>query len=348
MNMYWLELKRFLKEKSKYIITGTLLFGLLFSILLVILDQTDSEIDMEIKESSEIFDNDSKASFFQFYIEKEDGSSFKNEAIMNELFNTDDLYKEVLLETNIDINEIIEISEEKAYFDFLPIKVKFNGDSDIYTAFFETGDESGNIRVANFYYDYLLDDNFTVLESHKIIPLVEPRIVEYEEEIQVTESSKIKIASMKNIIINTVLGFILAFGTVAGLLILKELFGKKLSYIFGYTSENFDDFIIYDKNFTNEKSVQYFLSIPENAKKLILSETKLNKNDQNILFADTNLDIQLVDSIELASTTNIYDEIILIIKTGETTRTWYNKQIDLIELHDTKNKGIQLNNIDIE
>lgn len=348
MNIYLLELMRFLKEKIKYIVTGTLVFGALFSIFLVMIDQTDSEEEMEIKESIAIFENDSKASFFQFYVEKEDGSSFRNGPIMNELFNMDDLHEEVLRETNININEIIDISKEKEYFEFSPIRVKFDEKSDIYTASFETGDESGNIEIANFYYDYLLDNNFTVLESHKIIPLVEPRFIEYEEQIEDTKLSQVKLLSVKNIITNTVFGFVLAFAMVAGLFILKELFGKKISFVFGYTAEDFDDIVIYDKKFANERSVQYFLSFPENAKKLVLSETELNKTSQDILFSDSNVNIQIINSIEFAPTTDTYDEIILIIKTGETTRNWYNKQIALIDLHDTKNKVIQLNNVDAE
>ena len=346
MNIYWLELKRFFQEKINYIVMGTLILGLILSFFLMLTEGTDSEEEIVKNEREEIFETKSQSSYFRFYIEKQDGSSFSNGSIMNELFNMENIYKKVLLETDIDINKIIDTAEEKEYFDFSPVTVKFDGNSNIYAALFGTGDNLKNMQIASFYYDYLLDDNFTVLESHRILPIDEPELIEDEENTQSTGLSEEKYTNIKNTIINIIFAVVAAFGLTTGILILKELFGKNLSFLFGYKVEEFDDFIVYDKKFANKKSIQYFLGFPEKSQKLILTESNLNKTDRNILFADNNLHVQLLNSIEYAPVTNIYDEIILIIKTGETTRKWYEKQVSLLELHDTKNKVIQLNNID--
>src|SRR5699024_11169605 len=150
---------------------------------------------------------------------------------------------------------------------------------------------------------------------------------------------------IKDIIINIIKGFIFAMTLSLGFLFLKELFGKKLSFVFGYTAEDFDDFIVYDKQFNNEKSVRYFVGIPSDVEKLVLTEAGLNEDEQKLLFTDSNrANFKVNNSIELTSTSDIYDEIILVVQTNSTTRRWYNKQKELLRLHDVKTKIVQLNN----
>src|SRR5699024_1477764 len=196
MNIYWLEIKRFLKENKKNIIMGTLLLGVLLGGAITFLNQTDTEEDQEteIEDSREVFENDSRSAYFRFYIEKVDGSSISTAATLNELFNMEELYEKVLTETDIDINEIKEFAEDKEIIDFSPIKVKINGDSNIYTAIFETGDNRDNMSLANYFYNYLFDKQFNMLEKHTVYSLVEPELVEdieeKEEETKAVQSQK--------------------------------------------------------------------------------------------------------------------------------------------------------------
>src|SRR5699024_9511722 len=110
--------------------------------ILTFLNQPSSEENQEteIEDSREVFENDSRSAFFRFYIEKPDGTAFGNSATMDQLFNLDSLYDNALTETDIDIKRIKEIAEEKEIIDFSPVKVKVNGDSNIFVAIFETGD----------------------------------------------------------------------------------------------------------------------------------------------------------------------------------------------------------------
>src|SRR5699024_6238399 len=198
-----------------------------------------------------------------------------------------------------------------------------------------------------YYYNYLLEEHFDLLENHKTYLLVEPEFVKDKEEQknEISQSKNSKIELIKDNIINIITGFIFAIALSLGLLLLRELFGKKLNFIFGYTAEDFDDFIVYDKQFNNEKSVQYFVGTPNDAEKLILTEVGLDDDDKKLLFADSNItNVKVNNSIELTSTSDIYDEIILIVQTNNTTRKWFNKQKELLKLHDVKTKIVQLNN----
>lgn len=350
MNIYWLEIKRFLKENKKNIIIGTLFLGVLLggAITFLNLNNSEEEQETEIEDSREVFENDSRSAYFRFYIEKIDGSSFSNAATLNELFNIEELYERVLDETDINIKEIKEFAEDKEIIDFSPVKVKINGDSNIYTAIFETGNNKDNLTLANYYYNYLFNNQFSILEKHTIYSLVEPELVKdiekKEEDTKVVQSKKSNFEWIKNIIINLIIGFILSVVLVIGILLLKELFGNKLNYFFGYDAEEFDDFILYDKKLNNKKSIQYFLDLPHSANKLILIESGINQEQKRLLFDNSNSNINISNAIDNTSTSEIYDEIILIIKVNETTRKWYNEQKKLINLHEAKTKIIQLNN----
>src|SRR5699024_955533 len=261
-------------------------------------------------------------------------------ATMNELFNMESLYEEILDETDIDIEEIKELAEEKKVPDFSPVKVKIN-DSNIYTAIFETGDNKENMILANYYYNYLLNGQFDILENHKIYPLVEPGFVKdkKEQKAEVTQSKTSKIELIKDIIINIIKGFIFAMTLSLGFLFLKELFGRKLSFVFGYAAEDFDDFIVYDKQFNNEKSVRYFVDIPSDVEKLVLTEAGLNEDEQKLLFTDSNrANYEVNNSIEITSTSNIYDVTILAVQKNSSTRRWYNKQKEFLRLHEVNAK----------
>lgn len=348
MNLYWLEIKRFIKEYAIKIVIGAILLGILLGGALTYLRQSspEKEQEEEIEDSELVFENDSRAAFFRFYIERPDGTSFNNAPTMNDLFNMRDLYQEVLTETNIDIEEIKELAEEKEVPDFSPIKVSTRNDSYIFTAVFETGDDQDNLELANFYYDSLFGERFSILENNKIYSVTEPILVEDTEEAEaekVTQSKKSTSEIVRTIISNSVIGIILSTALMIGLALLNEMFGKKLNFIFGYDAEDFDEFMIYDKKLDNEKSLQYFARIPHSAKKLVLVETGLSEAEEGKIFNNSDSNIDISHSIESTSTSDSYDEIIVIVKVSETTRKWYNDQRKLIGLQDAQSKLIQLN-----
>lgn len=349
MSIYWLEIKRFFKENKINIIKGTFLLGIVLGGIITVLNQPtlQEEHETEIEDSQEVFENNSRSAFFRFYIEKPDGTAFGNSATMDQLFNLDSVYDEALIETDIDINKIKEMAEEKEVIDFSPVKVKVNDDSNIFIAIFETGDNKENIALANFYYDYLFNRGFNILEDHELYSLVEPELVENNEEkedsAKIAQSRKSKPNLIKSVIVNLIIGLILSAVLIIGLLLLKELFGKELNYFFGYDAEDFDDFILYDKQLDNKKIIQYFVNIPHSARKLVLTEKELSNKEKKILFNDSNVNFEVSDSIENTLPSHTYNEIILIVKTHETTRNWYNKQSKLINLHNVKTKVIQFN-----
>lgn len=348
MNIYWLEIKRFLEENKKNIIIMILVLGVLLGGIFTFLGQriAEEEVEEEIEDSKEVFENDSQAAFFRFYIENPDGYAFNNSPVLDELFNMEYLYEEVLLETGTNIKKIKELAEDKEIIDFSPVKVRINSDSYIYTAIFETGNNQANIRLANFYYNYLFNDKISILKDHTVFSLVEPELVkkvEKDDEVKVVSSQKSKSNLVKTIGKNLIISLVLSAIIAIGIVILQTLFGKKLGYVFSYNAEDFDDFMLYDPQLKNKNSIQYFMNTPSSAKRLILSQAAFSQEDKIAMINQVDENITWSSSIETTSTSDYYDEIVLLVQANETTRNWFNKQKKLMGLHEAKTKLIQLN-----
>lgn len=360
MSIYIVEINRFLKANIKFIIGTTLILGLLIAGLNVLLNQTSESVDTgqeaEVVESQGVFSEGSRPAFFRFYIENSDGYTFSNAVTLDQLFNLERVYKNVHTETAIDIKKIKETAAKKGNVDFSPVGVAVDYDSYIFLATFETGDNAKNLSLANYYYNLLLNNEFNILQNHTIYSIVEPRLVDdVEEEVEeesgqeemqgeiIDQTKKTSVDLIKEIVISLIIGFILAAVLSTGIILLKELFGKKLNYFFGYDGESFDEYIVYDKQFENEESVQYFVGLNNSLNKLVLMESEINNTEKEILFKNSDFNFDFSQSITSTNISNKYDEIILIVKPRSTTRKWFNNQKNLIGLHDAKTKLVQMN-----
>ena len=357
MDIYMLEIKRFFKDNQKFIIATTLILGILIAGLNIFLNQSSEleEQNTEVVESQGVFNEDSRPAFFRFYVENSDGYAFSNAVTLDQLFNLGSVYDDVKAETNIDIKKIKETALEKGNLDFSPVRVSVDYDSYIFIATFETGNNSKNLQLANFYNNLLLNNEISILENHTIYSLVEPQLVPELEEAtdeEAEEGSNKEILDqtqrtlmdwVKEIVISLIIGLVLAAVFSTGVMLLKELFGKKLNYFFGYDGESFDNYIVYDKQLANDESVQYFVGLDNSLNKLILMESEINQSEKEVLFNNLEFNFDFSQSITSTRISNKYDEIILIVNPCSTTRKWFNNQVKLIGLHDAKTKLVQMN-----
>src|SRR5699024_9704084 len=149
----------------------------LFSILIYTQKNRKNSTSEEVNESSEVFNDDSSLGYFQFYIEYPDGDQFTNVGLLNQLFNSELMYENVLARTSINIDELKDDALDfGADDDFQPINVSIDSSSNVFTASFDTGSNRDNIKLANFYYEYLLGDNFNVLQNNNIYEMNAPQI----------------------------------------------------------------------------------------------------------------------------------------------------------------------------
>lgn len=360
MNTYPLEIKRFIKKYFKIVIIGAVTIAVLLTMASFFMsNDIQEEVEPEVEESPIIFGNDSRIAYFRFYIEQPDGSTFNNSSTVHQLFNLNTVRDEVFETTGINVKRIEkEVREEGVHIDFSPVRVTVDPNSSIFTALFETGKNRNNLNVADFYFDKLINKEFNVLEKKIIYPIVEPQLVE-EPEIEIKEgidaSETVNKAIIVDLVINTVIWFILGGVLAIGLALLKELYGKKLNFAFGYDNGEEDDLIVFDRILNNQDLINHFIASPFKNKKLIISERPIGdyiKNkiicNKNILTFDGKDSDNKVYLDEKASILEMdvhskYEEVILLVETNVTSRKWYNEQLKLSELHALDVKTVQIN-----
>src|SRR5699024_536197 len=143
-----------------------------------------------------------------------------------------------------------------------------------------------------------------------------------------------------------VIGIILGIVFGIGLALIKALFGKKLTYAFGYAIDDSLDFMIYDEKLNNYEEIANFINFPYTDNKVIISENREG-------FKHSKLEKQIHGN-EIIVTNNIADdtikklskensEVIIVVSPYKTSRTWFNTQMRLMKLDNLSLKIIQVN-----
>src|SRR5699024_275761 len=153
-----LEFKRFIKKYWKMLIISGSILAVTFSLFTFFIVNKSSSSKDEIEEvsQSDYFENDSMPAYFQFYLERLDGTVFSNAAMVERFLNTESRYQQTLEHNGIKLMEIKEIVRgEEGKEDYVPIDIRTDDASYIYTAIIETGNDKDNLKIANFFYEYL-------------------------------------------------------------------------------------------------------------------------------------------------------------------------------------------------
>jgi len=346
MNIYWGEIQRFIRQKWKKILLLALILMVAFSSLIIFQKVRNNSSQQSTTESSEFLNDDTNVGYFQFYIEYPDGYPYTNGEMLNELFSSDQMYEDVLEEISTDIVDLQEEAIELgAPEEFHVIDVEFDSSSNIYTAFFDTGVNEENLELANFYYEYLLNDNFAVLANKQIYTMELPQLLD-EELLDDSQQNN----EAQNTLGITITESLLTVGvsTIVGLSlsliywVVKENFSNKLNYSFAYRIDNSNSFLLIDsKIYKDNNIISYFIGTT-NDNTVILNEkkywTKKIKNEYDLDFREYNSLLEIEPSIN----TEI-DEVFIIVTPTFTNRKWYNAQIKLCEMKNITPKIIQIN-----
>lgn len=197
MNFYWIEVKRFIQKYGKIIVLSAIVFGVVFASLMFFRNDEPRLEDPAVEENTEIFEGDSMPAYFRFYIEQLDGYTYTNGKTVHELFNLPNMIELASMEIGnnlLEIQQTVQQTTEKE--EFTPVTVEIDSSSNLFTATFTTGDNRDNLRLAEFYYDYLFNEGFEILENNIVYSIEEPQLMdsrlliepsETEAEMQATE-----------------------------------------------------------------------------------------------------------------------------------------------------------------
>src|SRR5699024_10378070 len=333
MNLYWIEIKRFLKKYYKIILLSSILFSVFFiGILFITKKDTTIDEDSLDEDNIEIFGGNSKPSYFRFYVEQPDGYTYTNGATVDELFNLDEMYELASERTGIDLFSLKEeihsqLNESEEV--LKPVNVKIDTSSNILTAFFITGNDTDNLKIASFYYNYLFNEGFEILDNNLLYSLEEPQLSEpriAEEEKLENDSKPIKNISIKEIVKDGAFGFVLGCRLSIGFVVVKELFSKKLNYSFTYNTGNPDYFVLYDSKITTVEFIHQFISLPFKNKKIFVTLNISNNTIKELISGSNDLENQCekYHSLSDIPVSKEIDEIIIFVLSNDTSRKWYN------------------------
>lgn len=359
MKAYLNEVLRFFKKYFRNILIGGLVLGLLFGGVLYNRTQNNDEPaeELEIELSGEQLVNQVEPAYFQFYIVQPNGNTFTNFPVINDVFNLESVTEEALEATGINIKRIEEIVKNRNLEENTPgdseeynvVEVTKDDSSNVMTAIFDSGNVYNNLSLANYYYDFLFNEELDILSENKLYSIVEPKLVEFPDESEVSggegQESRDQTASFSLIgaIVNFIIGVIFSFILLSVIFLIKELFSNKLNYAFTYDRGKQENFLIYNNSINSPELINYFIGLPYSKDKIILSENKLEENS----FLEDNVELNIIKNnyqsmLNVNNLSNI-EEIVIIVTANETTREWYEKQFELSKMKNIRIKIIQIN-----
>lgn len=367
MESNWIEIKRFLNDYKKDIIIGAVIFAFLFALGLFFLNSESEDVNQneETFEPSEIL-NDAQPAYFQLYIEYEDGKPYTNYSIVNQYFNLPTVKEEASEVTGVDIKTIEENIEEEIYVNGLDENIKVinvtrNDNNHLFTISFNSGNERNNLRISEYYFDMIFNNDSDFFSNKSTYLFVEPTIAKPSEDEEETEelaeentqSNVSIISSVIDHAINLITGLVIGIVMMIGFVLLKELFGKKLNYSFAYDIAEDEYFILYDQNVQMKENISQFVAAPFRSKKIVVSENSMKKMEQDLLAGNRDIAFEqevnpstlLIEERTLADIEvgTKFSEIIILVHPTLTTRKWYKTQKEFANIYDIPTKIVQIN-----
>lgn len=345
MKFIWVEIWKFIKNNLIKIIIGTLALATIF--VVVSKRNMDTQLTNLKEEADElVFEIDSRPASFQFYIELMDGTSFHNNTLIEQYITTPEQLQEASNETNTKLINLVRETENKALVDYSDsgetkiIGITRDTNTNLMEFYVNVGNENDNMKIANYYFNYLLNDNVPFLSDKEITIFYEPAIVKLDEDLE-TEDTEISTTSSFNLWKNAFIGLVVGLVVTTGLLLFYTFVSKKLKYSFSYSIKADDYFILSDNRLKNEDELTELFNQTNNSDTKTISETDLTDRKVLVNVSNNNMDsyrsILEIPNLEEAT------RIIYIIEENKTNRSWYNNQRNLEKAYDVPVIVLQIN-----
>lgn len=330
------ELSKLFKKNKRSIIISMFVFALLIfggvSALNYLSDSTKNEDSLPSFQN-----NENNPGIFRMYVEQEDGTIYINSMIIEEYMLLPEVLKQAESETGVEITDVLleEIQENfvKTQYDRGALGLSRNGSTHIFTFTTNVGTEEENLKVAEFYYNYILSENINMLDNKLVYIVSEPEIYNPESfaasDIQIDVQKDNGSSSIMSILM-TIIGSLLASLILAILFVtVKQLLNKKINYAFSYGVADTDRLVLVDSNDT--KNVLRLIKNSRQKQLLLISEfdipLELKNEIENIPGV---LVVHHVDELDVD-----YDISLpyLFVESGKTNKKWYREQFKKLHLY---------------
>jgi len=281
------------------------------------------------------------AYFFRLFIENPDYNSFgRSNLLLEALINEDTLE---LATKNLDNK--ININPEYM------IHVQQNTENMLHTFVFTTGNKLESKELAESYFQLITNKELEILKDRRIYIFDSPTLINIKdkknEELDIAPPKPNIYRALASILIT--LGISFVFGVFFGVFIafVKEKFNNKIGYLFNYGLSSNSRILNVDNNEKiNNEQLKYALVEPSLSKSIILYEpTQKNSNMINKIKENkmnTDIEFTFVTNILEVNPRIDFDEIVLLISIGSTSRKWYNNQLEYLNNNKLSKKIIRL------
>jgi|SRR5699024_8219227 len=351
MKFIWIEILKFIKNNIMKIVLGTALITVGFVWI------NNRSTTMELDDNSEskgesVVEVDSEPATFRFFIENSEGAAFTNNLLIEQYITRSSVLETVSNETNTNLLKLIEETGNSTLVNYNEsgeskiIGIARDGNSHLLEFYVNIGNETDNLKIANYYFAYITEENIPFIANKSISVFHEPRIKDLTDEItfdSIDNQGSVVRSITKNIVIGLILGLVV---TVSLLLILSFL-SQKLVYSFSYSLGEDDFFFLIDKKLDYKDELIQILSMPTNSNRVVILENNvdiLNEELNGLLSSfsgDENFSKynNILDVVNPGAT----DRIIYVLQENKTSREWYNKQRRLGRAYDIPTIVIQVN-----
>lgn len=274
---------------------------------------------------------DHTAYSFMIYVMNESGEPVGNLSMMRALFRHEDV-----------VNQAAQIIGEEITPDpVLAVNIESFGDEGLFELQFGRIDRESSEELAGAYYQILEEGGIFALNDLNVsiyeeapIP-VRPIIDEDDEREDAPSVTHSPRAFIRNAVI--VGGGTFVIGIFMGVFIslAKLLISKKVSSLYDYVREDSDKVVRLShlRHVTSDKKIEKAIkniAFPKANRKLVLHEQEFDKEllstlQKGIHESVGNLD-QILFEIDFSDVNEEFDEVIILTKTNETTKDWYNNQ----------------------
>ena len=281
---------------------------------------------------------------FRIYVEQEDGTIYINSMIIEEYFLLPEVIAEAERKTGVEISDVLdeEVADnfEKTQYDRGALGISRNGSTHIFTFTTNVGTEAENLKVTDFYFDYLNSGELEILENKHVYIVSEPEVFDaksYAASDIVVEQSSMNNStafSIKEIALSILAGIILGFFTGIFVALVKSFISKKISYSFNYAVSDYDKVLAMEKGnwdllvrkvlHTTKNPVVIFNEGNSNE----LREELIKHSNINVISDESQLvsgmtNVAIANNLSDISPQIPLDNVVVLVDTFNTDKKWY-------------------------
>ncbi|WP_124058605.1 hypothetical protein [Vaginisenegalia massiliensis] len=337
------ELWRFFKDYLVKIVLGAIFVGLLTSGGRYFL--TNQQVEGQKEAYNHLVQVYSQEpAEFQFILTNADGTLFDNSFVFDEYFSSPEVIKQVEAETGIKFGrfvqdeQLLELFKTSQYRGGL--SAVRNTSTNVITMRFLVGKNADeNLKIAQAYFKLLQENRVPFAKNHERTIVTSPVKAELldlntVQNVAVPESvSGLGGPNAKSSIIFGIAGFMFGLILTTGLLFLLRLFKRTITYGFDYAWNMEDGHLMYHRQKQSKASdLEDLLKVPHVNHRLVVSQVNPESSFESANFAIQPL--TYVNKLQdLDQSSNQVDDIVIMVYSNQTEKSWYNEQAALAHLY---------------